>query len=292
MIKTSTKFTLSAILILWTSISVAQSPLGPFMQGKNKKSFVLSYYSETYNRLYNTKDVSNTRAQTSVKSSSYNLFTTIGLSNKIDFQFNLSYASASGEITEEVIDNANGINSREGLQDFSFFTKYLFKEIKAKNSSLSLIGATGISFPVGNYKVENELESVVSIGSRSNQFTNLFVANYKLSSGLFLIGTGGYSIRGNAVPNALISEAKLGFAGSFIYFDVFYANQHSPTKDSFDTTTGQPIFQVSNVNFSRIGLNVYIPIIKKVGLAGGANRYTSGLSKNEIGGYGALIFNL
>lgn len=285
------KSKLSILLILWTSVSFAQSPIGPFMQGKNKKTFVLSYYSETYNRLYNTKDEFNNRALTSVKSSSLNLFTTIGLSDKVDLQFNIPYAKAHGEITQEVINKANGKNNKERIQDFSFYTKYVLKKVKGKKSTFDLIGASGISFPIGNYKVENELESVVSIGSRSQQFTNLLVANYKLNSGLFLIGTGGYSIRGNRVPNALISEVKLGFAGSFLYLDVFYANQNSRAEDSLNANTGQPIFQLSNVKYSKIGLNVYFPIIKKVGFAVGINKYTSGLSKNENGGYGAIILN-
>lgn len=288
----SYKLPIVIILVFGTNIIKAQSPLNPFMQGEKKKSFVLSYYTETYNRLYNTKDEFNTRAQTSVKSSSYNFFNTIGLSDKVDFQFNLSYAMAKGEITPEVTRSANGINEKEGLQDFSFYVKYRLSEFKLKKSLLTLIGATGTSLPVGNYQVERELESVVSIGSRSNQFTNLLVANYKLDFGLFLIGTGGYSIRSNRVPNAFITEAKLGFAGSFVYFDIFYANQSSSAQDMVNSNSGQSIFEVNNVNYSKIGLNLYFPIVKKVGIAAGINKYTSGLSKNQQGGYGALILNL
>ncbi|MFC4261849.1 hypothetical protein ACFOWM_03080 [Ferruginibacter yonginensis] len=281
----------NSFIIFSVSALFAQSPISPFLQGKNKKSFVVSYYGDSYNRFFLEKNA-NMKTFSNVTTTSISFFSTIGLSDHVDLQLNLPYVKAKGVVTKEIADNLGYTNEAKGIQDFSFFFKYNLKKFSFKKSTLQLLGASGLSFPLGNYKLNDQYESAVSIGSRSIQLNNLFVVNYKWHFGLFAIGTAGYSIKGNHVPDAAITEFKIGYAGNRVYFDVFAARQSSNKSEAGASALNESTFQLSNINYSRIGANIYVPIIKKVGVAAGYNKYISGLSKGIEGGYGALILNL
>ena len=72
-------------LNLWSISSVvAQSPINGFMQGKGKGSAVMSYYTESYIRVYQPSTNSSTTVNSKVKSNIASLFTTFGLSKKVD----------------------------------------------------------------------------------------------------------------------------------------------------------------------------------------------------------------
>ena len=281
-----------SLIISFNSLSVAaQSPVNGFMQGKGKGSAVISYYTENYIRAYEAPVNSGRQVNSKVKSQIVSAFTTFGLSKEVDLQINFPYASASGEVTKEISDNIGPKNEKSGLQDISIYIKYNPFNFKLGKSDLSLLGAAGLSTPFGDYKIDEKYQSAVSIGSRSTQFTGVFLIHYKLNFGLFFTGSAGYSLRSNHVQNAAIVEFKSGFAGRRIYVDGYIGRQTSSTsKPSQNNINNLSAFSGSNPNYTRIGFNVYVPIIKKIGIAGGLSNYLNGRSKGENGGYGALIY--
>lgn len=274
------------------SLSVrAQSPVNGFMQGKGKGSAVISYYTESYIRSYEVLSNSGIQINSRVKSKVVSAFTTFGLSKEVDLQINLPYSSASGEVTKEIRDNIGPKNEKSGLQDISIYVKYNPFNFKLGKSNLSFLGAVGLSTPFGDYEIDQKYQSAVSIGSRSTQLTGIFLLHYKLNFGLFFTGSAGYSVRSNHVPNAAIIELKTGFAGRRFYVDGYLARQTSTsTEPSQNDMNNFSAFSGSNVNYSRIGFNLFVPVIKKFGIAGGLSNYTSGRSQGESGGYGALIY--
>ncbi len=270
---------------------MAQSPVNGFMQGKGKGSAVISYYTESYIRTYHTSTNSGTQVNSKVKSNIVSTFTTFGISNKVDLQINLPYASASGEITKEIRDNIGPKNEKSGLQDISIYIKYNPFNLKFGKSKLSLLVAAGVSTPFGDYEIDQKYQSAVSIGSRSTQATALFLLHYKLNIGVFFTGSYGYSLRTNHVPNAAIFEFKTGFAGRHLYLDGYIARQTSSLANiSSNNQNNIAAFLGSNVNYSRFGINLFAPVYKKFGLAGGVSKYISGRSEGESGGYGAIIY--
>ena len=120
----------------------------------------------------------------------------------------------------------------------------------------------------------------------------LAIAQIKLDKGLFLTGQIGYRIATNQVPNALVSEIKAGYAASKIYLDVYAAFQNS----SKGTDILQPgftgFFPSTQVNYSRVGGNIYKPIYKGFGVNLGFNAYVAGRNLGKSTGYsGSLVYN-
>ena len=284
-------FILFFIVILICVKVDAQSPVNGFMQGKGKGSAVISYYTENYIRTYEAPPNSGKLVRSKVKSNIVSAFTTFGLSKEIDLQINLPYASASGETTKEILDNIGTENVKSGLQDISVYVKYNPLNFKLRKSNLSLLGAVGLSTPFGDYKIDQKYQSAVSIGSRSTQFTGLLLLHYKLDFGGFLTGAAGYSLRNNNVPNAAIVEFKTGFAGQHFYIDGYIARQISSSENALvNNQNNISAFSGSNLNYSKVGINLFVPIIKKIGVAAGVSSYLNGSSSGEKGGYGALIY--
>lgn len=161
------------------------------------------------------------------------------------------------------------------------------------SGNLDIIGALGVETPLGNYNVDEGLQSIIAIGNRSTDITGLAIANYKHNSGFFAIGQVGYSVRSNEVPNALISELKLGYAASVIYGDVYIANQLSGS-DGVDIL-GQGFtgfFPATRVNFTRIGANMFVLIVKGFGLTAGINTYIEGRNLGDsTGAYSGISFS-
>ncbi len=142
----------------------------------------------------------------------------------------------------------------------------------------------------GDYEIDQNYQSDVSIGSRSTQFTSIFLLHYKLNYGVFFTGSAGYSLRSNHVPNAVIVEFKTGFAGRRIYVDGYVARQaSSSTASSQNNANNLSAFSGYNLNYCRIGFNLFVSVVKKIGVAGGLNNYLTGRNEGESGGYGALI---
>lgn len=279
------------LIVLANATGNAQSPVNGFMQGKGKGSAVLSYYTETYIRAYESPANNGVLVNIKVKAKIVSAFTTFGVSKKVDLQINLPFSSASGEVTKEIRDNIGPKNEKSGFQDIGIYVKYNPFNFKIGKSTLSLLGAAGVLTPFGDYEIDEKYQSAVSIGSRSTQFTGVFLLHYKLNSGLFFTGAAGYSLRSNNVPNAAILELKTGFAARRIYVDAYIAGQTSAaTKSSQNNLNNISAFSGSNLNYSRVGLNAFAPVYKKFGIAGGLSTYTKGRSEGESGGYGAVIY--
>jgi hypothetical protein len=158
---------------------------------------------------------------------------------------------------------------------------------------LDLIGSAGFETPLGDYSADEGLQSIIAIGNESSSFTGLGIATFKTKMGLFATGQAGYSFRGNSVPHALITELKLGYAASKFYVDAFVANQLSE-KDGVDILgngfTG--FFPATRVNYTRVGVNAYAPLIEGIGLTAGANTYVAGRNLGKATGfYGGVVYS-
>ena len=98
-------------------------------------------------------------------------------------------------------------------------------------------------------------------------------------------------MKSNHVPNAAVVEFKTGFAGRHFYVNGYLARQISSSANiSAYNQNNIAAFLGSNVNYSIVGINLFAPFYKKFGLEGGLNKYISGRSEGESGGYGAIIY--
>ena len=282
---------LSVFVFAAVNVAVsAQSPVNGFMQGKGKGNVVVSYGMESYDEVYLVpKKVNGVPVFRDVNVTSASLFATYGITDQFDVVVSLPFITATGNASEAVLQNLNFENERSGIQDVSVFLKFNPFDINIGSSNLKLIGAVGVKTPVGDYKVDEGLQSIIAIGNRSTTVNMIAIAMFKTKYGIFTSGQFGTGFATQGVPDSYMSELKLGYAAKRIYGDVFIANQTSATGVDILGNGFQGFFPATKVDFTRVGVNLYAPIYKAIGLAGGANSYIAGRNIGKATGFYAGV---
>lgn len=287
-------FNKSKILAFVTAVSLsggvyAQTPLSGFMQGKNGGNVAFSANHENYGEVYLVPEkIDGVPIFNSVTVNSFNIYASYGFSDKLDFIVNLPFVRTAGSANQDVLNDLGFQNSREGAQDISAFLKYEF----AKKGNLSLQGSFGITTPLGDYKVDEDLQSIIAIGNRANTFNAVALAHYKLSNGFFVTGQAGYSLRSTEVPDAVLSQLKLGWAKKRFYADAYIANQTSTSGVDILRPGFTGFFPATQVNYTRVGANVYAPLDGNFGINAGAGTTIGGrnLGKADFFSFG-FVYN-
>lgn len=265
---------LSAGLVLGlTAGSFAQTPLGGFMQGKKGGGLSFSYTGENYKKvLLFPEEIDETPVFRNVSTSSFNVYGTYGFSDKLDVVFNVPFIRSTGNGIPAVLSDLGYSNNREGVQDLSAFLKYEF----AKKGDISIQGSFGVTTPLGDYRVDESLQSIVAIGNRATTFNAIGLAHYKKSNGLFVTGQLGYSLRTTEVPDAVLSQLKVGFASSRFYIDGYIGNQTSLSGVDILRNGFTGNFPATKVNYTRAGGTIYAPVDPNIGLSIGGGGILDG----------------
>lgn len=285
---------ITSVIMFLPALIMAQSPLSGFMKNKGEGAAVVTYSSENYDKVFLVpSEIDGVPVFNDVEVQSVSLYAEYGITDKLNVIVNLPYIKAEGNASEQVLANNGFENTRKGLQDLKLYLKYDLKSFDFANSRLNFMGALGLETPLGDYAVDEGLQSIIAIGNRSTTVNATGIFMYKLNSGFFTTGQVGYSVKSNDVPNALLSEFKLGYAASKFYLDAFIANQLSD-KDGVDIL-GQGFtgfFPATRVNYTRVGVNAYVPLAGGFGLTGGANSYIEGRNLGKSSGYyGGVAFS-
>ena len=279
---------IAAAAVGFSIVAQAQSPVSGFMTPAGKVSVSLSYSSENYDNVFLVpKKVEGVPIFKKVENTAYNLYVTYGSSDKINLIFSLPYITSKGNADQVVLNDLGLENERKGIQDGSLFIKFKPFSKKMGNATLDLLGTVGITAPLGGYNANEGFQSIIAIGNASTKVTTLGIAQLKMDNGLFATAQLGYSIRNNRVPNAFVSELKLGYAGSKIYVDAYAAIQQSGTGNDILQPGFDAFFPATRVNYGRLGVNVYVPIASGFGVSGGFNTYISGRNLGQSTGFSA-----
>ena len=271
-------FTKSAILgagliLGFTVISFAQTPLSGFMQGKNGGGVSFSFTNEHYKKVFLFPDeIDETPIYKSVTTNSFNIYGTYGFSDKLDVIFNVPFVQTFGNANREVLNDLGFASGKDGAQDLSAFLKYEF----AKKGDISLQGSFGVTTPMSDYKVDQGLESIVAIGNRATTFNAIGLAHYKNSNGLFVSGQLGYSLRSTDVPDAVLSQVKVGYASNRFYIDGYVGNQTSTGGVDILRNGFTGNFPATKVNYTRVGGTIYAPVDPNIGLSIGGGGILDG----------------
>lgn len=286
--------TLAGLCLVLTSFCMAQSPVSGFMKNKGEGALVLTYSQETYDKVFLVpNEVDGVPVFNDVTISSTSLYGEIGITDNFNIVLNVPYIKAEGNASAAVLADNGFENERKGVQDLKIYAKFKLHTFDFNKSTLTLLGAAGLETPLGNYSADEGLQSIIAIGNESSKFSTFAIATFKTSSGIFTTGQAGYSFRGNGAPHAFITEFKLGYAVSDFYIDAFVSNQLSD-KGGVDILgegfTG--FFPETRVNYTRIGLNGFVPVYGDIGLTGGVNSYVSGRNIGKSTGfYGGLVYS-
>ncbi len=284
---------ISSLCVLLPGLVLAQSPVSGFMKQKGQGSVVVSYASEKYDKVYLVpNEVDGVPVFNDVKIASQSLYAEYGVTNNFNVIVNVPYITATGNASEAVLTNLKFENKRSGLQDLKIYTKYNFNSYVFGKNQIDFIGVAGVELPLG-YKADEGLQSIIAIGDQSNKLNLSGIMMFKNQSGFFASVQIGNTFKGGEVPNALTSEWKIGFAAKSFYVDTFFATQLNSSSGVDILQQGfTGFFPATKVNYTRVGLNAYIPVLKYVGITAGANSYISGRNIGKATGfYGGLVFN-
>jgi hypothetical protein len=258
---------------------MAQHLVNGFPQGKGKFAVAVSTTREKFNDFYlgEKKSSITIRKLDKVITQSINLYTAYGLTNKIDLIINIPYIiTKSNRLTD---------NQKVGEKNFQNALLVIQRQLLKKNNKtgeFSVTGGLGFSTPLSNYATN----LIYSIGNQSSHINPSLLVQYKLTSGLFITGQGGYSFRTTKVPDAILSAAKIGYAGKLIYCEGWINNQTSISGIDIGGPGFTPErFPETRVNSTNVGASIFI---KGLTIGGGkrlAGRnaglqtwYTAGLS--------------
>lgn len=278
---------LGTALLLAPAFMVAQSPVSGFMKAKGTGSLTLSSSQEKYDEVFFVpQSVRDVPVFNEVKITSYSIYGDYGVSNDFNVVVNVPYIVSEGQATLETLENNGLSNEVSGFQDLSVYGKYRLKTIATPKGKIDLIAAAGLETPLGDYTDAPGFQSIITIGNRSTRVTGFAIAHYKNENGIFATGQIGYSVRSNEVPNALLSEFKLGYASSKFYVHGYVANQLSD-KDGVDIF-GQGFtgfFPATRVNYTRVGVTAYVPVVESLGVSAGYNAFVAGRNLGVADGF-------
>lgn len=273
---TKTALLSAGLLIGFSSSSFSQTPLSGFMQGKKGGGVSFSFTGENYKKVLLFPDeIDETPIFRNVNTGSFNFYGTYGFSDKLDVVFNVPFIRNTGNATPAVISGPNSLNysnSREGIQDLSAFLKYEF----AKKGDVSLQGSIGVTTPLGDYRADEDLQSILAIGNRATTFNAIGITHYKNQNGLFATAQLGYSLRTTIVPDAVLSQVKVGYAASRFYVDGYIGNQTSTGGVDILRNGFTGVFPATKVNYTRVGGSIYAPFDPNLGLSIGGGAVVAG----------------
>lgn len=282
-----------ALLLLTPFLMQAQSPVSTFMSGKGKGAVALSYNSEAYDNVFLVPaDSKGVPVFNDVTLNSVSLFATYGITDRLEVVASLPYITATGNANETVLNELGFENERSGIQDLSLFVKYNPYTAEFGDNTLSFQVAAGLRTPLGNYAADEGLQSIIAIGNRATSLNGLAIAQFKTDFGLFVGTQAGYSFRNGEVPNALLGEIKVGYAGARFYVDAWYAGQVSDGGVNILGEGFTGFFPATDVSFNRAGVNVFVPIAGGFGISGGVSKFLNGRNVGESTGVsGGIVYS-
>jgi len=278
----------SALCIILSFVafkSFSQGSIDGFVRGKGKTDVVVSYTNEHYDQFYLGKDKVDLSA-TGLKKiiiQSVNLYAVHGISDKLDIILNVPYIAAQSDVIKD------GSTVKESnLQNASLFLKWRPIYSEGDNGAFSLILGAGVSTPLSGYKTN----VIYAIGNQATSVEGDVLVQYMFKAGFFANIRGGYSLKNNQVPNAALLSAKIGYAGAHFYVDGWIAQQLSNGGiDITDSSFTPDKFPQTQVNTTRLGLSVYIPLVEHVGITFGAGTQLDGRNSGKATALsGGIVF--
>ena len=281
--------TLLLVSTIFGSVTYSQPLVDGFMKGKGNGSIVLSYSWEQYDEFYfaDTKMDAPPPYGGQITTQSISLYGIVGLTDDIDIILNIPYITAQGEGQAPPEQEVNN------LQDASLFIKWRPLFIETGGGNLSFLAALGAATPLSDYAAD----AVLSIGNHATRVDGRLITHFQSNSGAFGALQVGYSLRSDDVPNATLLSAKVGYAAEKFYIDLWSETQVSDAdapdigQAPFFSETSTP-FSQTRVNYTQIGVSVFVPLVSSLGVSASFGQYVSGrnvgLATRISGG---LVFN-
>ncbi|WP_025742601.1 transporter [Aquimarina pacifica] len=290
--KSKKSFLTIAILAFPFLTVLGQMPVNGFYPKKSDFTIATSYTYKNFEKFYmgSTLSDGNPAGLGDISSSIISLYTQYAISDWLSTTVTLPYISVKS--SDGVLDPVQQVDQVDGIQDLGVFFKARVFETKFENSSkISLGGATGITFPVGDY----EGAGVLSLGNQATTFNGAAIFQYTTNFKIFTELQLGYSVRNSSdfdIPNAIAYSAKIGYLHKY-----FYAHTKLDIQDStsgldigtpeFAEAGAAAILPETEVDFTNLSFNFYVPVYKKsLGLSASYGVTLDGRNFSKESGFG------
>ena len=233
-----------------------------------------------------------------VSTQSFSLMGNYGITSKLNVLFNMPYVK-----TKATDGTLHGL---KGFQDLSLWLKWLPYEKDWGNSSFSVYGVGGLSFPTTNY-VADFLP--LSIGLHSTNLSARIIADYQVGN-LFVTGSGTYTYRTNIkidrtayyttemhltnkveMPDVAMFNLRAGYRSHFLIAEAVLTNQ--TTLGGFDIRRNDMPFPSNKMNMTSAGVGFKYTVhkIPALSIIGGGSYVVAGRNVGQSTSvYGGIFY--
>ncbi|TSE07015.1 hypothetical protein [Aquimarina algiphila] len=288
MLHKSKKSLLGIVLFLCPFLTIlAQIPVNGFYPEKNTFTIAPSYGYKSYDQFYRGSTLSegNPAGLGEISSSIFSFYGQYAILDWLSTTVTLPYISVESEDGE--LDPIQNVDQVDGVQDLGIFLKARILEKKFDNSSkISLGGASGMTFPVGNY----EGAGVLSLGNEATTVNGSAIFQYSTPIKIFSEIQLGYSLRNSDnfdIPNAMLYSAKIGYHNEFLYLHARLDIQDSMSgldigTPEFGAAGGAAVLPETEVDFTNLSFDFYVPVYKNsIGVSAGYGTTLDGRNYNK-----------
>lgn len=226
-------------------------------------TYTYSYWDDYWEGTYRRDNENIGRLSTSMVA----VMGAYGLFDRLNLIFSLPYVMTSS--------SEGTLKGQRGIQDFSLFLKWLALRNNMEQSSYRIYGVLGGSTPVTNY-IADFLP--MSIGLRSTGVNFRLIGDYQFRQ-FFVTASASYVHRFNInidrdayytesmiysnevfMPNAFSSKAGLGYRKGELVIEGII--DHWNTLGGFDIRKNDMPFPSNNMDMTRTGINLKVPVEK------------------------------
>lgn len=294
---------LKALIIIITmapSISQAQTDIDAIMMEKNQLCIGPMYSHSSWKNYWEGTMKRDNQNLGTVSTQLFSVMGAYGISPKLNLLFNVPYIKTNA--------SAGTLHGMKGVQDLSFFVKYMPVEKQLGPGTFSVYAIGGASFPLTNYVADY---MPLSIGMQSKTASARLMLDYQIKH-LFFTGSATYIWRDNIkidrtayyttemhltneveMPNANNFNFRAGYRSSKLIAEAVV--NKSTTLGGFDITRNNMPFPSNKMDATVVGVNVKYVVTPdhKLSLVGGGNTTVAGRNVGQATTwYGSVFYIL
>jgi len=235
-----------------------------------------------------------------VSTQTYSVMGNYGITSKLNVLFNMPYVKTNA--------TAGTLHGLKGFQDLSLWLKWMPYEKDWGNSTFSIYGVGGVSFPTTNY-VADFLP--LSIGLHSTNFSGRIIADYQVGD-FFVTGSGTYTYRTNIkidrtsyytdqmhqtnkvdMPDVAVYNLRAGYRTHFLIAEAVVTRQ--TTLGGFDIRRNDMPFPSNRMNMTAVGAGFKYTVksLPALSIIGGGNHVVAGRNVGQSTSfYGGIFYVL
>ncbi|AXT61509.1 hypothetical protein D1816_14485 [Aquimarina sp. AD10] len=278
--------------------ALAQIPVNGFYPEKHSLTIAPSYSFKSSDQFYRGSTLSegNPAGLGEISSSIISFYGQYAILDWLSTTVTLPFISIESE--DGALDPVQNVAQVEGVQDLGLFVKARVLEKNFDNSSkITLGGASGVTFPVGDY----EGAGVLSLGNQATTVNGSAIFQYTTPFKIFSEIQLGYSLRNSSdfdIPNAMMYAAKLGYHNNLFYVHTKLEIQDSMSgfdigTPEFGAAGGPAILPETEVDYTNLSFDFYVPVYKNtIGVSAGYAATLTGRNYNKESGVSfGLVYN-